>query len=117
MSEVQVGFLVRFLRAIAVLAMPWSSQREWLSSLGLPGEPRFADELALEFDDGFTLLDQFVRAGWLGERVVEQLQVLDGLLNEMSGPDNADLWTLESLETSPRWEAVRASARSALLAM
>jgi hypothetical protein len=116
-TEVAVGFLVRFLRSTAVLAMPCSDQEEWLSSLGLPGEPRYADELALEFDDGIRLLDQFVRAGLINELAAELLRVLDGLLNAMSGPDNADLWTLESLRVSPRWEAVRASARAALLAL
>ena len=112
---IDVGFLVRFLRATAMLAMPADCQEEWLHSLGLPGKPRFADELALEFDDGFRLLGQFVRAGWIGEPAAARLRKLDGLLADMSGAHNAELWTVDSLRTSPRWAAVRISARAALL--
>jgi hypothetical protein len=116
-TEVSAAFLTQFLRATAVLALPADSQKLWLSSLGLPGQPLYADELAMEFDDGVRLLDQFVSSGWLKGAAADRLRVLDGLLTEMSGSENAELWTLEALESSPRWEAVRASARSALLEM
>lgn len=115
MSDLNVGTLVRFLRAIAVLALPAKSQIAWLQSLGLPGEPRFADELALEFDDGYRLLPQFVRNDWLASQVIEPLAGLDTLLEAMSASGNADLWTVEALASSPQWEEARCKARSILM--
>ncbi|MFS8103349.1 hypothetical protein LFM09_40105 [Lentzea alba] len=53
MTDHLVPALARFVRSIAVLAMPAESQTQWLDSLGLPGGARIADELALGFDDGF----------------------------------------------------------------
>lgn len=115
MTEVSPAFLTQFVRATALLALTSEAQKTWLSSLGLPGQPLYADELAMEFDDGIRLLHQFVSEGWIKASAADRLRALDGLLNEMSGAENSELWTLEALERSPRWEAVRSAARSALL--
>jgi hypothetical protein len=106
--------LASFLRAVAVLALPADDQLAWPRSLGLPGEPYYVDELALEFDDGYLLLSQFVANEWLPQRVVEPIAVLNTLLSDMSGPEQTELWGLEALAGSPLWGNVRHQARAVL---
>jgi len=117
MTEISGGYLARFIRATALLALPAESQRLWLSSLGLPGEPGYADEMATEFDDGLLLLPQFVAAGWLSHEAADRLTAVDALLEKMSGPEKASLWSIEALYARAEWEAVRAAARDALFAV
>jgi hypothetical protein len=80
--------LAAFIRAVAVLALPATDQVEWLGTLA-PGSPVGCDELALEFDDGWRLLPQFISNGWLNEAVGEAAQQIDQLLSEMSKSANA----------------------------
>ncbi|HEX2131111.1 MAG TPA: hypothetical protein VHH15_06085 [Actinophytocola sp.] len=115
MTQVSGAYLARFMRSTALLALPSETQAAWLATLGLPGEPAYADELATEFDDGVRLLTQFVAAGWLSQDAAGRLMVVDALLDEMSGPDHANLWTVQALAVAPEWEAVRVAARHALL--
>lgn len=75
------------------------------------------DELALDLGDGALLARQFVDAGWLGAEVLRPLQALDDLLKAMSGAENAPLWDVSSLSTSPRWAAARDQAKQVLLAI
>ena len=112
-----VKALTSFLRAVAILALPADGQIAWLHSLDLPGQPHYVDELALEFDDGYLLLPQFVTKGWLAQQATEPLAALDVLLSDMSGSEHAELWTLDALATSPLWIEVRHQARVALFLM
>src|SRR5687768_11247694 len=96
--------LASLVRAVAMLALPASHQIAWLESLGVGGS---ADELALEFDDGYVLAPQFVERQWLDAAVVDPLRALNDLLQSMSGPGNAELWDAAALESSPRWSEVR----------
>lgn len=96
----------RFVRAVALLSLTSQMQIEWLSSLGL-GEPGACDELALEFDDGFKMINAFIEADIVPKKALDSLQLLDRRLGKMSGPENASLWTLGALETSPEWKEVR----------
>ncbi len=114
MTEILVAALVRFVRSIAVLALPAEGQLRWLNSLGLPGKAAVADELAHEFDDGFLLLSQFVERGWITGATVERLRELDSLLASMSGSENADLWDLSALESADMWRKVRDFAAGVL---
>jgi hypothetical protein len=101
------------MRAVAVLALPATDQVEWLGTLA-PGSPVGCDELALEFDDGWRLLPQFISNGWLNEAVGEAAQQIDQLLSETSKSANALEWTTASLASSARWASVRQLARSLL---
>ncbi|WP_189213742.1 hypothetical protein [Actinokineospora fastidiosa] len=114
MTEPHVRTLVAFLRAVAILALDAPHQRAWLASLGLPGELAVADELALEFDDGYLLLPAFISNGWLPANAREQFGPIDAALAAMSGNDHQDVWAVEALSTDQRWEEVRALARNAL---
>ena len=106
--------LANFVRAVAVLSLPAADQVAWIDSLGMGPA---VDELALELGDGALLAPQFVEAGWLGADVLPPLQALDGLLSDMSGPENAELWDVSSLESSPLWAAARAQANEVLRAI
>jgi hypothetical protein len=91
-----------------MLAANADEQRAWLSGLGVPGVESSADELALEFNDGFRLATQWVDAGWLPAALVEPMAQLDRLLESMSGPENEPLWQTHALDSSQECAAARA---------
>lgn len=107
--------VVGFVRSIAILALDAEGQVDWLQSLGLPGRAALADELALEFDDGFKLLPSFLNNGWLSQDIVGVVSEIDRALADMSGQANKDLWAVEALPSDPRWKEVRVLARKALV--
>lgn len=109
-----VASLAAFLRSIAILAMDTQTQVDWLNSLGLPGTAALADELALEFDDGYRLLPAFLANGWLKQDSAEALEEVARALTAMSGRENEAVWAVESLASDSRWEEVRQLARKAL---
>lgn len=106
--------LAAFVRSIAILAMDARTQIEWLNSLGLPGRAALADELALEFDDGYMLLPVFLDKGWLKDHSADVLGDIARALTAMSGRENEAVWAVEALASDPRWEEVRGLARKAL---
>lgn len=120
MSEMQVASLVAFLRSVAMLAMAAPEQVAWLNTLGLPGEAAIADELALEFNDGYLLIDTFISRGWLTANAKALFEPIDAALAAMSDPDKeataeGDVWVVGALGEDPRWEEVRLLARRALV--
>jgi len=115
-TEPNPALLAKLMRSVAILAMPYDSQAVWLSSVGL-GDPEFADELALELEDGALLSRQFEKAGWLSADVRQAVTELDALLGDLSGEENEDFWRIEALRESPDWERVRDLALKALLAL
>jgi len=72
------------------------------------------DELDLEFDDGWVLLNSFLEADLIPRAAVPALTRLDAALSQMSGPENANLWTTAALADRPEWDDVRALALSVL---
>ena len=106
--------LANLVRSVAILALPASDQAAWLESLGVGP---VVDELALELGDGALLAPQFVDAGWLGAEVLQPLLALNALLKTMSGPDNAALWDISSLGSSPLWADAREQAKEVLRAI
>ena len=105
---------------------PASIQFKWIvQALAQPAEvqlglyPRFvaaADELALEHEEmqGAFLTDAGTTLN-LGQRAA--IQALDKQLADMSGKDQAPLWTDDALQAKSEWEYVRSLARSVLNAM
>jgi hypothetical protein len=98
-------------------------QLQWaLQALALPADvqirlyPDFvvvADELALEYNNYFAAAlgnhpEQF------SPTQVQALQSIDALLNEMSGSENAEQWTIDALRSHIKWAEVRILAEQAL---
>lgn len=106
--------LANLVRAVAILALPAADQAAWVESLGVGP---VVDELALELGDGALLAPQFLEAGWLGADVIPPLHALNALLKDMSGPNNASLWDVSSLDSSPRWADAREQAKKVLSAI
>ncbi|WP_377325655.1 hypothetical protein ACFJIY_11220 [Pimelobacter simplex] len=109
------ALLAKFVRSVALLALPYDSQVAWLASLGM-GEPEFADELSLELEDGVRLSRQFEEAGWISSEARQAAVALDALLGEFSGPAHGDFWRLDSLGDSADWARVRELALKVLTA-
>jgi hypothetical protein len=112
MTSPSVGMLANFLRAIARLALPASTQIDYLRAIGAAPS---ADEMALEFNEGFVLVPQFVDAGWLSASDTEALRELHKILAEMSGSEQAELWTEDALRNASAWENVRTVAQGFLM--
>ena len=108
--------LAAWVRAIGVLALPADQQAAWLDSLGTVASWNVS-ELGLEFDDGYLLLDQWVEAGWVDQKSLAPIAVLNTQLNEMSGEPNASLWTREALAQHQAWREVRELATAILIAL
>ena len=102
------GALARLRDALRALALPADVQAGLLPSF--TGGP---DEFALHFDQEFraATADGAVRMSQAQRR---SLQAVDGLLDQMSGQDNARLWTTGALVNSREWTRLRKAARGAL---
>ena len=100
----------QLISSVRVLATSPDGQLRHLADLGTP---QLADELALDFNDAFVLLDQLVGRGYLTGDQARALVALDDQLKVMSGPENADLWRPDSVRDSPQWERVRMLANEA----
>ncbi|MFI6425150.1 hypothetical protein [Promicromonospora sp. NPDC050880] len=116
MTEISPAELAKLVRAVAVLALPADGQIAWLSSLGM-GEPGFADELAMELEDGALLAGQFVRAGWIEPEVGSAVAALDSFLAVKSRADTKDFWSLNSLRHDREWDRIRSMAADVLRAL
>ncbi|HEV8702215.1 MAG TPA: hypothetical protein VGV60_13160 [Candidatus Polarisedimenticolia bacterium] len=104
------GVLARLRDALRALALPADAQAGLLPSF--TGGP---DEFALHFDQCFRAAsaEGAVRMSRAQSRA---LLDVDGLLDRMSGQDNARLWTTGALVNSREWTRLRKAARDALLA-
>lgn len=108
--------LAAWVRAIGVLALSADQQATWLDSLG-PVAAWNVGELGLEFDDGYVLLDQWVRAGWVDQKSLAPIAALNTRLDEMSGERNASLWTRPALAQHQAWREVRELATAVLITL
>ena len=99
---------------VARLADSGQEQCAYLKELAVDED---VDELALDLFDALSLLGWARRRGRLSRRQVAAVSSLDDALREMSGPENAALWSAEALLFSPRWDVIRTLARNALRAL
>ena len=102
------GSLARLRDALRALALPADAQKGLLPSF--TGGP---DEFALHFDQELRAVtaDGAIRMSQAQRRA---LNSVDGLLDRMSGQDNARLWTARALANSREWTRLRQAAKSAL---
>ena len=82
-----------------------------IASIGA-GHP---DELGLGFEDGYLLVPTLVEEGVAFSRQsLSLLSQISNRLSDMSGDQNADLWTEAAIRERPEWANVRSLAREAL---
>jgi len=101
----------RLVHALQALAAPAEVQ--------LARYPAFvvkADELALDYADALLLITDCPQLSLTPEQQAA-IEVVDHLLHQMSGKQNAALWTEAALRTAPAWQEVRRLAREGLLAL
>lgn len=108
--------LAAWVRAVGVLALPAEQQATWLDSLG-PVAAWNVGELGLEFDDGYALLDQWVRVGWVDQKSLAPIAALNTRLDEMGGERNVSLWTRQALAQHQAWREVRELATAVLITL
>lgn len=99
------------LESLAVLAADAPSQVAWLAKHDVVTE-----EIALDFDHAFGMAEALVDEGQLGCGVLPDLREIDAVLSEMSGAENADLWTRGALSVDEGWSQTRRLARQVLVA-
>jgi hypothetical protein len=109
--DLHPGALARFIRATSLLAMSAAQQEGWLVAFsgGL-----HVDELALDWDAGWSLSEQWVELGWLSADDASGFRPIDDALTAMSGKDHADLWTIDALHSAAEWNGIRELATTAL---
>ncbi|MEU7072311.1 hypothetical protein AB0B30_34745 [Streptomyces narbonensis] len=98
------------IQALAVLSAESADQLSWID------EHKVAtDELALEFDDVFRMMTDVQQEDFLDAEALGKLQLIDAMLEEMSGGEHADRWSREALATDAGWRQVRTLARDLLV--
>jgi len=113
-AEIHPRSLGQFVRAVAVLALPYEQQFAWLHSLGL-GIPGLADELFEELRDGRLLASQFREMNWISAEAEKQTVFLYDFLAERDMSEFEGFWDMQGLRTSPAWDEVRKLAFKLLL--
>lgn len=103
------GESIKFKWAVQALALDYDAQ------VGLyPSFVEVPDELALEFEEA---LENYLGSG--AEKDFDSAQIdciakLDQALESISGPANSRFWTMESLQSDPRWAEIRELAAATL---
>ena len=105
-------FLKKLREDLYLLSREAEYQINWLKSVA--DFDLGVDELALEYYDRFIIVPYKKDVCNFSEQLVERLNTLNKVLTDMSGQQNAGLWTYDALRRSPEWEAVRALAGQCL---
>jgi hypothetical protein len=101
----------RFMWTVQALAAPAKEQQQLFPSFAVA-----ADELALDHEEAQAAFLK-VSEAQLSPRQRKAFDILDRQLQQMSGLQNAPLWTVEALGTAPEWAIVRELAVSVLQEM
>ena len=91
--------------------MPAELQEKWLATFNGGGN---VDELALDWDGGWRLLERWVELDWLSSDDAARFGPLNEALSAMSGQQHAELWTTAALRRSPEWVRIRELATTVL---
>lgn len=101
-------FVRRLVEALHLLAAPYQVQ---LASL--PSFVPAADEIALLFDDCYSIVPELLERGAITEPQADAVRRVDAALEVMS-ENKSDVWSHRGMEHAPEWQAVRALASKAL---
>jgi len=111
MVDLSPAYMARFIRMTAVLAMPAQLQEQWLATFSGGGH---VDEMALDWDGGWRLLERWVELDWLSADDAALFRPIHEALARMSGKEHAALWTTVALHQAPEWARIRELAIAAL---
>lgn len=96
--------------ALAVVAADPSHQVAWVERHDV-----VVDEIALNFDDAFRMLEGWIEQQLIGEGSVGALREIDSLFTSMSGPGTSGRWIPSALSSDKGWKQVRRLARRVLI--
>ncbi|MEU6819351.1 hypothetical protein ABZ921_01885 [Streptomyces atriruber] len=99
------------IESLTVLAADAPVQVGWLEKHRV-----MADEIALDFDHAFRMVEMLVREEQVSRGAVPGLCAIDLIFSEMSGAENAGRWARTALSTDEGWAQARQLARRILLA-
>lgn len=97
-------------QSLTVVAADPSAQLAWVDEHGVP-----TDEVALDFDHAFRMVESLVNDGEVGREVLPELRAIDAIFAGMSGRENSDRWSREALAVDPGWGEARELARRVLI--
>jgi hypothetical protein len=86
-------------------------QLAYLNEIGIPGN---IDEIALEFDDMAILAKKKYKDGEITENQYKLIEELEQKIDLLSGEDNSNFWTEDSLRNAKEWEEIRKLARACI---
>ncbi len=82
-----------------------------------PSSVPVADDLANDFDTHVEQLEWVAPSGSIPRDVLAKIRAVNAKLDEMSGPQDPDLWSEEGLRTRAEWIVIRRLAREAVEAL
>lgn len=110
MDEYYINCMKLMKEAITKVGQPYSEQEKLF-----PANIPVAEEIALTFDNEVTIRKEIMfEKGIIGKKAYDLINQLDMMLNKMNGRENLDLWTLEALEKSTKWQECRKVANDIL---
>jgi hypothetical protein len=93
------------------LTRPATEQIDWLMHLDPPAHA--PEDIAVDFCDFAILAPQLRSAFPISEQTLGRVAAVDAAIDEISGLENAQLWTLDALANDPKWENIRNLATEA----
>lgn len=109
MPELAKLNMSQLLKSVRRAALPAEEQ-----IASFPNGVAIEDEIAIDFDSYCQWALEGYQAPKLSNEQRTSLLALNTRLDEMSGQQNADLWTDDALRTRAEWEQVRSDARKIL---
>ncbi len=96
--------------ALETLSLAPEKQRAYLATGGY-GD--CADELALDFDDAYKVLEPHFGKTHFPKEAESLLKSIDSQLKAISGEGRERFWTTSALKSEPEWNSIRALAAQA----
>ncbi|MFD4611835.1 hypothetical protein ACFWOT_27920 [Streptomyces sp. NPDC058440] len=98
------------IEALVVAAASAPDQTMWLEKHGVT-----TDEIALDFEHAFRMVERLAEEGLLGRDALPDLRMIDSIFDEMTRDETKDRWTTAALGSDPVWCRVRGLAQSVLV--
>ncbi|WOX19972.1 hypothetical protein [Streptomyces solicathayae] len=97
------------MEALTVVAAPVSAQEAWLKKHGVE-----TDEIALDFDHAFRMVEGLMEEGLVSRDVLPDLRMIDSIFDEMSRDESPNRWAATALSSDAEWIRARGLAQRVL---